>query len=305
MYSIKGIKRNRAGVSTIAVIAVVAIVIVAAAAVYLVLSDKNEEETWGPGTAFTYDISQNDEKVATMGQIIVGQSADDYFVKATLTYAGIEGEMTVYELSSKSQIEGAKKTGTIEMDTMDGKKTLEIWEYTVQTQGARSDVKSYADPSTGLTYRNEATTLGMEEVQDLTAYDLVWQKQYKQSGDVGKTYKYSASFTSLIFSADVKIVADCIDGKFGVMYDFSSFSGGKYYTLCNNPQGLPDEAVDSGQTAKLTDTIDGEVDVGIWTLTEIDGSTWKFYVNGESKIIYKFDMTSAGMTLSFVLKEKP
>lgn len=307
MYSLKSIKRNRTGISNVLIIAVVVIVVIAAAAVAIVLSNDNKEESIvAPGTELIYDASLDGVKIASVEYYYAGQNAEEYFMKMTYNYVGSDVAIVMYEVSSKASPEGSKKTGTAEIETMDGLKTLDVWEYQVDTEYGKADVKAYADQSNGMSYKSviEYGTLGTE-VQDLTSYELKWQTSYEESENIGKMFEYSTNVEGIVFSADVVCVADCLDGKYGVLYDFSSFDGPEYYTQSDCFEGLPESALNTEKTMTLKDTIDGDVLTEIWQMTEMDGSVWSFYVEPESHVIYRFDVTTTEMTLLFELDKKP
>lgn len=296
----KIIWKDRSGISTILVIAVVVILVVAAAAAYIVLSngnnDDSDKEELAPGTVMSYDVFEGGKLTATQDQIIIGQNKNDYFVEVITTPDGGSASFTQYALAPKAQPKDPKKIGTAnDMDTCDGPMDLEIWEYT--QEGVK--VRAYIDPSSGVAYKEEAVDTDAAVV--LTGYDFKWQTSYKESKSIGKTYEYVLSGTNLV--AKIKCVADCVDGKFGVKYDFNQFGGGEICFLSDNIQGLPVDATDTEETMTLAGTIDGDVTVQIWEYTEI-GAGFVFYYDPVTYIIYQFDLFSGGTTISFDLTKK-
>lgn len=301
----RSIKNDRSGISTmVAVLAVVIIIVIAAAAAYVVLSNDDEEtKTIAPGTIMNYDATSSLYGEYALEEKVIGQNADELFLEVKSTIGGIT--MLEYMVASKNMPEDAVKTGTEDIETMDGLKTLDVWEYTTEASGLTLNVKSYDDSSTGVTYRHEASTTGYSEVQNLTYYELVLQTSYEESENIGKTYKYVTNIEGTDFDAEIVCYADCFDDQYGIMFDLKQLALNKLYLLSDYVGGLPSSATDTEVTATLTDTIDGEVEVEIWQLTLIDSSTWDFYFEPESQVIYQFDVTAGGITYTFDLTEKP
>lgn len=291
---IKNMMRNdRSGVSTILVaVIIIVVVVVAAAAVYVVLSDKEDTRTIAPGTVVTYDLTIFGTVYAsTLTEEYLGQSASQYFVKMT-EMQGLSGTVE-YGVEPKGLPEDGRKTGNIEMDTIDGKKNLEIWEYTTIINGMEASVKAYVDPSNGLPYRMEIVDYGT--VMVLKEYDLKWQDSYEESDAIGMKYEYTGTSGKVI----MECIADCLDGKYGVTF------GAESYFLSDYPQGLPTDAVNTGLTDTLINTIDGNVDVQIWKFESTEGTTL-FYFDPVSHITYRLAISDlSGATAIVDLTSKP
>lgn len=299
----RSISKDRSGVSTMIIAAiVVVVVIIAAVAVYVVLSNDKEEETFGPGTSVTYNITSSVYGEYVVDQKVVGQNAEEYFFEVQVTAEGLAS--LYYTTDSKSLPEGAKKTGTEEIETMDGLKKLDVWEYSETQNGEKMDIKTYDDPATGISYRHEVTATGYSETQNLTAYEIVMQKSYEESEGIGKTYKYSAIGGDEEFKGEIVCVADCLEDQYGIFFDIDTYEGG-IYVISDHPEGLPTLATDTKVTIVLEDTIDGDVTTEMWQVTLLDGTVWTFYVEPESHVIYAFSLTVAEETLTYTLDEKP
>ena len=294
----KLIQKDRSAVSTIAVIAIVIILVIAAGAAYVLLIDE-DKETEAPGTMMKYEIYTNDVLSETQEQKILGQNADSYF----FVVDAVAGKQTykLYLMDTKSPPKDMKQTGTTEMDTIDGRMTVAIWEYTKDGIAW----KSYASPSTGVSYLHEGTQAGVKIKQVLVDYDLVMQTSYKQSKSIGTTYEYTMEvLPGYNYKTELKCVADCLDDQFGVKYDFSSWNGGELYFLSASPKGLPTDATDTKKTATLS-TIDGSVTAQIWGLTIDESLSMDFYYDDDTQIVYRFVLKVAEGDLSFDLTKKP
>lgn len=301
---------DRSGVNTVLVIVVAIVIFVAAAAVaYAVMSgdDKNDKEIWGPGTVMKYELvsSRGEAFSGIMEQTIVGQNANEYFIMSKAP-----GEdFTRYGVSSKwEDTEGEVLVGTVRFDTgKDGMMALEEWAYSSDTV----QITTYVDPESGLRYRIETAWLvqGEEytEILTLKDYTIVPQTSYKESKAIGKTHEYVFSEDGYTLKVDMKVVADCMDGMYGVAYILSSpDSPGDVsyeYLLCKNIQGLPVDAADSESTDTLT-TIDGEVSVEIWACG-MGSFGLVFFYEPKSQIIYEFVRVDKLGSVSFKLTKKP
>ncbi|MDR1690518.1 MAG: hypothetical protein LBR42_01565 [Candidatus Methanoplasma sp.] len=316
------LQRDPSGVSSLLVIAVIAVLIVAAAAAYVVLSDKGNNNQvlrgpdWAPGTSLDYDIKVDGAKVGVANEVLVGQNADEYFIKTETTFssgptAGVTS--TTYALSSKN-VEDAERIGTEEIDTMDGRKMLEVWQYAVGSETA----KVYGDPANGLIYRYETALskevagvapAGSTMVMDLTKYTLLSQESYVESESIGKTYVYAYTVVGLALRGEVVCVADCLNGQYGILLDSVGINGESdiSYFLSDYKEGLPKDAVKADGNASL-ETIDGTKTVDMWKLSGADKET-VFYVDPISNIIYGFDVIADSpegkVTMQFKLVEKP
>ena len=298
------------GISTLLIAAViVVVVVVAAGAAYVVLSgDDDKKEELAPGTTLLLDISFNGTEMGLFEQTILGQNKDEYFymLKGVGTLP-----LTQYGLSPKDIPKDAEITGTEPVDTFEGLKTLTVLEYTTEISLVGSaHVKSYFDPETGVTYKSTVTYADpasltgamITEVQILKDYDIILQESYKQSKSIGKTYEYVYDMGIVQIPAKIECVADCLDGQYGVAYDLSSLAAGlKAYYLSNNIQGLPTDAVNTGNTLALN-TIDGNITTEIWTLAA-EGFT--FYFEPDTHIVYRFVLSDGTLSLIFDLTKKP
>jgi hypothetical protein len=301
---------DRSGVNTVLVIVVAIVIFVAAAAVaYAVMSgdDKNDKEIWGPGTVMKYELvsSRGEAFSGIMEQTIVGQNANEYFIMSKTPGK----DFNTYSVSSKwEDTEGEVLVGTVRLDTgIDGIMTLEEWAYSsdaIQTT-------TYVDPESGLRYRIEMTVpiQGEEytEILTLKDYTIVPQKSYKESKAIGKTHEYVFNEDGYTLKLDVKVVADCMDGQYGMAYILSSpDSPGDVsydYLLCRNIQGLPVDAANSESTETLN-TIDGEVSVEIWACG-MGSFGLVFFYEPKTQIIYEFIRVDSQGSISFELTKKP
>ena len=310
----KKIRGDRSGVSTLLIaIVIIIIVVIIAVAAYVLLSgnnNNNNEETLAPGTTMTYDVTDNEVAVGTVEQTIIGQSSTVYFIESKLIG---DTSVTQYSTSDKAMPKDAQKTGTEELDTFEGTKTLEVWDFTItDSPYGTQTVTTWMDPDNGVQYKNivvytdPTSTTGAQitEVQILTAYDLVWQTSYNVSDSVGKTYDYAYTVGAISLPAKIVCVADCLNDQYGIMFDFTEIAANlEEYYLSDNPQGLPTDAVDSGTTTDLTNTIDGNVTVEIWSLN-LGYEVYTFYYDPDTHVIYAFILTAEGIDIPFELVSK-
>jgi len=170
-------KSDRSGVGTI-LIAVIVIVVVAVAAggLYYALVYNNDnnndsepvdltEKELAPGSTFTYDLTV-DGTTISLTDLYIGQNAESYFVKETFS---TEDTLVIqYGLSPRSPSDIHDTGSTATISTMDGQKTLHIWEYTEDS----ATCTAYVDTVSGIIYRTEATDGTLTQTYNLTAYTL-------------------------------------------------------------------------------------------------------------------------------------
>ena len=291
------LRSDRAGVNPllIAVVVIVVVVVIAVAAYFLLSSDNNNEsgDIIAPGTTVTADITDSGVTYQYQ-QSFIGQNANDYFIMETSSLD--PSAVPDYYLEPKKEAngvpDGAVKVGEGELDTgIDGTKNLEIWRYET-TDGSGDIMEAYLDPTyKWLVYQGTIThSDGTVSTYTLTDYNMVLQSSYKESSSIGVTYGYTFTYGTQTYPAGVVCVAECLNGQYGMMYDFSAIYDGLYiYDVSDNIQGLPVDAVNTGQTSQL-DTMDGTVNTQIWTITE-NGNGVTFYYGPSTHILYRLVIT--------------
>jgi len=303
---------DRSGISTLLIaVVIVVIVVVAAGAAYVVLSDdkdNEQKETLAPGTVLIFDITVNGEEAGTLEQTLIGQSSDVSFFMLKTTSKDAPA-VTQYNTSSKNDLpEDLELIRTTSLDTKDGVKTVQVFKFTITSAAGTLEVLSYIDPENNTLYKEEITGLvqGKEykEVRILKEYEPVWQTSYKESKSIGKTSEYVCHFGTAVYPSKIKCIADCLNDQYGVAYDFSSLGGTEVYFLSDNIQGLPTDAINTGKTELLRNTIDGDVTVEVWTLS-LGIDVFTFYYEPDSHTVYKFMLTEMGYDFVFDLTKKP
>ncbi|MCL2148117.1 MAG: hypothetical protein FWH47_02130 [Methanomassiliicoccaceae archaeon] len=296
----KKVRVGKGGVSTIlAVVIVVVVVAAAGSAAYAFLSLDKGKETVAIGTVLQYDIVQSDGTVAgTVEESYIGQSDSDYFIKVAESNAS----SAFYWSDPKSGPRDAKRAGTTTIDTIDGRRSMEVWEHD-RYRGFDVSAKSYIDSSNGMPYR-------IEFDHGAYAYVLKWYgpeqgASYKESGDVGMAYEYVFDEGPEAMYLEVRCIADCIGGRYGVAYGFRSATEdfGASYFLCGIPQGLPSDAIDTKSTTTLEDTLDGPVEVGIWEI--LYDADYVLYYDPASQVIYRVVLATGWGEMPFELAKKP
>ena len=285
----KRLDKDRSGVSVILVLVVVAIVVIAAAAAYVVLSGDDKEVEYGVGTTYNYSVSGDAEAEGTATITLLGQNKSQYFVQYELEVEIDLGELyipPIYTLIGKNNgaPADAKKVGTERVETIDGTKTLDVWESVVD--GTDVKAKSFIDPETGIEYRaHKLVQLDGEIivlVLDMTSKELVEPTEYEESENIGKIFKYTMTLATGEVPYEVECVADCIDGQFG-MLDRMTMEDGTLvvdYILADTPQGL----YAGSEKSKETHEHEG-VTYDIWTYSDPLGVDVLFLVNPDTGII--------------------
>jgi hypothetical protein len=308
------LKKDRSGVSAIIVVVIVAVVVIAAvAAAFIVASgDKDKEleikmDVLAPGTVLKYDLFVDGEKYGIMEIQYVGQNAKEYLALLKMAYEGDDEYAVVYyDVDPKELPDGSKRTGTVEMDTIDGKKKLEVVEYEMSELVFTSKIKAYVDPSNGVPYKVERKFSGTTETQILAEKEIILQESYEESEHIGLTYEYDFEYMEIGFKFYLVCAVDCLEDRYGILMDLSSFPGGvKAYILSNYPQGMHVDAKDTKKKTTLKGTIDGDVEVEIWEAVDVDDSKITYYCERNSKVIYKMVLSGEGFELIFDLAKKP
>ena len=307
MDIIKKVRGDRSGVSTllIAIIIVLIVVIIAVAVYFILVGTDNYEKTFAPGTTMTYDVTWDGVEMGTLEQTIVGQNSTEYFV---MSKSIGDAPVTQYSMLPKGIPDYAVSSGTEDIETFEGTKTLTVWEYSIfDSSVSPQAVTAYVDPENGVAYKNvivytnwNSNTASKEtEVQILTAYHLVRQKSYNESYAIHPHYDYYESTDGASSSTvTVTCVADCLNNQYGMRYDFGNYADYlNVYFLSKEPRGLPADAVDTGQTTTLS-TIYGNVTAEIWSASE-DGYGFTFYYDSGSHLICRFVLSSGGNEMSF------
>ncbi|MCL2148926.1 MAG: hypothetical protein FWH47_06280 [Methanomassiliicoccaceae archaeon] len=301
----KKVKLDRSGLSSILIaVIVIVVIVVAAGAAYVLLSNNGDEEVKekeyiAPGTVLEYDMSALGVKAGTAKFEYIGQGVDDYFLKVTYMLTDGTG-FFVYAVDPKEVPDGAKKTGTTQLDTIFGKKTVDVWEF---TEGGATTI-SYVDQSNlVLVYKQEGELEGIPVTFDLTKYDPKWQTSYEASASIGITHEYAATGSDgANYTCKIICFADCTGGKYGVVYDIG---GAKSYFLSDSPRGLPTDADNEGTTSTIGNAVYGNVSVQLWVYEAMDTDI-EFYCDSPTHTIYRFVVPEEdGTSLVFNLTKKP
>ena len=270
------IKMDRSGkISTIllAVIVIIVVVIVAVA-LYVVLSGDNNNETEqeiAPGTVVEYNV-EGVPGMETLKMEYIGQNIDNYFIKST-----VDGAIAYYMSPKDYNIDDYNFVGTQEMSTCDGDMTIAIVEYSDGT----ISYTEYDNPETGLPYMIEYSggmILTLKGGYVLKTQDM---GSYRESDAIGTTNTFALVYTTETdYTAKSVCVADCQNGQYGIMYDFTSVGGPEVYAVSDSPQGLPTDAEDSGYTYTAH-----EVTFEVWYYTDNSSFMVYLYYDPDSGII--------------------
>jgi len=301
MELMRNMRKDRSGINALLAVVAVVVVIAVAAAAYVILADDGEKEI-GPGTILKYETTTDGTSTSTgYEEYYLGQSADMWFLEVKTTFSSTTFLSELRILLPKANTLDSIMIGVVETDTIDGKKTLEVWEYVngIQTE------KYYIDPSNGLVYKQEVTRWGSTMISVLKEYELKWQKPYKESKSIGMTYEYTPKGWSGWSVEKIVCVADCIGGQYGMESEFTLGAGGRYY-ISDHPQGLPKGAEYTGEKIVLEGTIDGDISVDKWELSRDVGSM-AFYVEPKTHVIYRvvFEYGNGYDDLIYDLTKKP
>jgi len=308
MKKIFDLGKDRSAISAVLVIIVVAIVVVAAVAAYVVLSNEDEKKILAPGSKFVFDYELEGGGLnGTMDMELVGQNSTDYFVQLNIIIPELNMNAAQYYMANKedASFEGMVKVGTEVVNTIDGEKTLDVWE---RVDGD-SKITVYTD-SEMIYLMKQEIDLGTEVFVisfTLKSKELVYQKEsaYKQSDDIGKKATYEDYILTTKLELVNECVADCEGGKFAVRqtaYINGSTSGEPSYYMSEAPIGVIIGSVDTGTTVSVN-TIDGQKTLEKWKFdqTSSTGSMVYYYVDSETDLIYQIDEITSLITFELVL----
>ena len=280
-------------------VAVAAVVIVAAAAAVIIYLNNNGDDS-ASGTMLRYEVSVDGEAGGIYERHGIGQNMDEYFFLTKTINK--DSEEILYRLALKDVRDerGARMAQTVTIDTIDGRKSLEVWEYLSSNYGGEAQVKAYVDPSNGLEYRLEVKTSDETIVYTLIKYRLEWQELYLPTHHIGMSSEYASVGTGTPVKAEIRCVADCEDGRYGVRLEQGS---NVLHFVSELPHGVPHNAVRTGDTATLT-SLDGNVSVELLKYVHGSGEII-FYVDPDTNIIYRFSQTGpGGQTFDLVVKPR-
>jgi hypothetical protein len=314
--NLKNIKKDRSGISTILIVIVVVIVlVVAAGAAYVLLSNNGDKEEKlnvasdevAPGTFMEFDMFIDDELLGTFSLEYLGQNAEEYFTKIVMSFnLGVLGtvDMTTYSLSSKESGSPVvdpnlqlKKVSTInDFNTgFAGKKKVDKWEYTEKIGG--KDYKGYLfiDAKDDVLYRMEIPmqTEGGVKTTVMVVKDFTLKTQksddYEESAVIGKTARFALS-TDPSKIVEVRCVADCVGGKYGVVFDFTYVTGDfmKFF-LCDTTDG------------KITGATRGPGDQWKYTSEVLGIPLFELNIYYKSTGVYKIVLIEGTTTYTFNL----
>ncbi len=311
---------------------VIVIAVVMAGASFLI--DNEKTKTSAPGSMVSYSLNGSIESSGitltisgTMENVLSAQNDTEYFTKSTVNidwiYNGSTVDSTTQEsIISKEKDSGvpsdAEMIGTAQINTIDGKKTVNVWKYDVVEENMNYTETDYISEDNGITYKIvlNMESNGMSIIANLTNYDLKWQNSYRESSAIGLKYNYDAH-GNLIDYADSEIngtaVAECVGeglGKycFKESVDATITYGGQStplsktgYYIEESTSGLETGAVKTG-TIEMQ-TIDGVLTLDIWNLSDENGTTID-YVSQDGDTIYMTTITTDEMYMELTLTSK-
>ncbi|MDR0309480.1 MAG: hypothetical protein LBH88_01810, partial [Candidatus Methanoplasma sp.] len=240
----------------------------------------------------------------------IGQNAEEYFVlfdmkiTSSMMPSSLPIELSAYVVEYKGLQQDAKKVSTSQNNTFEGTKTLERWDYGSTDlpwafDGTKITIKAYIDPSNGLRYELDVPLSGYSLKLRLEKYELKWQDSYEESDAVGTALGYTVKTGGRTYDRNMVCVADCVDGKYGVVYNLTGLgdeSFGMLYFLCDTPWGLPADAVRTGTAA-----IDG-TPVEKWTADILGMVDMSFYYDPVSGKVHRFLADEYGTPITGNLK---
>jgi hypothetical protein len=204
------LKEDRSAANAVLAIVVVALVIVAGVTAYVVLSDDSDDDKddvltqdAGLGTKLIFDLGIGNMtffKARTLE--IYGRSYDNVLLKDSLAVPLLEINIVTYILRSIDFVpEDYEKIGTERIDTMNGKKVTDVFEYF--SEGLK--VHEYTEA--GLIYLIKVFDAYDKVIQTYTLVDLVivaQEEEYVQSEGIGKKFNYGISGAEAGMTATVE-----------------------------------------------------------------------------------------------------
>jgi hypothetical protein len=274
-----------------------AIVLVAVAATVIILINDDGRST-ASGTLLKYDVTLDGEDYGIFEKYGIGQSYEEYFFR-TKTVNGAAEDIQ-YRLVPKDvgAKKGARMIYPVNLKTIDGEKSLEVWEYISCEYGGDAQVRAYVDPINGLEYKFEVITSEANLVYTLKEYRIDWTEQPRLTFYIGTSCVYASVGAGPSVKAEMECAADCDEGRFGVKCEFDS---GEMFFISDYPHGIPRDAKRTGETATLA-TLDGNLSLEIWKY-ENGGNEMTFYYCSETNTLYRFTL-SGPTTYTFDLIQK-
>ncbi len=305
------------GMVTIAIVIAVVIIVIAAGAVMLINNNNSDAKTFAPGTTFSYDVNgtytYSGYEFVLTGTIehnLVSQNDKEYFFNdkmvVDMTYnaetTNIIDQENVDMLNKVNMVSlDAVKIGTADINTIDGKKTVDVWQETDADTGAVGT--DYIGSDNKILYKStmqmQLDESGIIEITSvLSDSELKWQTSYKESSSIGTTYNYNVT-GDITNHSDSNITGSCtykcvgegsnqycfqVDTELEVTIDGqSNTETDTNYTLSDYISGLNESAVMTG-TIEM-ETIDGKLTLNVWEDLNED-STETYYVSQNGDVIY-------------------
>ena len=292
------LKEDRSAASTVLAIVVVALVIVAGVTAYVVISNDSDDDKddvltleAGLGTKLIFDLSIGSMtfyKARTLE--IYGRSYDNVLLKDSFVVSLLEIDIVEYILRNIDFVPpDYEKIGTERIDTMNGKKVTDVFEYFAE------GMKIHEYTGDGLVYLIKVFDAYGVVIQTHTLVDLVIvveNEEYVQSEGIGKKFNYDISGAEAGMTATVECAVDCADGLYGIKQTIQT--GGvdaeeSEVVISAVPEGLPVDAVNTGVT-KSYSTIDGIKLLQKWTYEE-NGGFSIYYIDPLTNIAYVIELT--------------
>jgi len=319
------LNNDKKGIGTITVAAIVAVIIIVAACAVILINNNSDAKTFAPGTTFSYDVNGTYTYseyefilTGTIDQELVSQNDKEYFfddkmvidIKYNTETTNLIDQETVDMVEKSNMVSSdAVKIGTCTLDTIDGNKTVVIWQETDSESG--SVETDYVGSDNNVLYKSTIEITDGSNTIELTAIlsdsDLKWQTSYKESSSIGVTYNYDIT-GEVIDHSDSNVTGTCTlecVGE-GSQYCFqadteieitisgqSNSETDTSYTLSDSISGLSDSAVLTGTTNMQT--IDGYLTLNIWTDSDTDEED-TCYVSQDGNVIY---LESALLSLDY------
>jgi len=294
------LKEDRSAVNALIVVVIVALIIVAGVAAYVVLSNDNDTDKSenmlsdaGVGTKLIFDIEIGTTvftKARTLE--IYGQSYDNFLLKSSLFIPLLGIDSDSYILRSMDFVpEEYEKIGTERIDTIHGRKVVEIFEY------YSDGIKIHEYTGDDLIYLIKVFDADGDIMETHTLTDLIIvieTEEYVQSEGIGKKFNYDISGAEIGMTATVECVIDCVDGLYGIKQtiQIGGVDSDEFEVVVSSvPQGLSVDAVNTGVT-KQYNTIDGVKHLQKWAYDEGGGFSI-YYIDPLTYIAYVIELSTS------------
>lgn len=300
------------------VVVLVVIVVIASAGVYYFTSQEEDGKTvLKPGSYAKYNlegtaVSDNPSMTFDIegdaNLVVVAVSDTESFIENTMTMKLWYGETIVNEttesnispiIHSTGMYEGAIKTGSVSLSTINGIKEVEVWEG--NEAGGLSKYYVDGDVIYRTTLELEDQGIKMSLKLDLTSINYEYIENFNEPSNVGSYYEYDLSAYNSSIGENITGTAkiECVGTTENNLYYLISMEAGE---LSNSEYDELDDSmypvgiVNIGTTS--ISTIDGVLELSVWQ-DKTNEYTATYYIGND--VLYKYEYIEGSVTIELNL----